>query len=202
MDRRLVLGVVGVLLLATLVAVLAFTGKEADTQPLTYEVDWPVEPGPATTRSDELEEGRNESYTFSLERPNVTQVTVELNWTDDTGEPDRFRLEVTPPNGERVSNESENGTIAFDFEFAEPPTLANVTAANESQAREEVANMSTSQGQGSWEVTVTLVQAPGRQPVSGAPQIETEPDGSNSYNLTFAHEAFRAEISDPRPPGT
>lgn len=200
MDQRFVLGGVAIVLLATLVGVLALTGDEAETEPLVYEVSWPVEPGPAETRSDELQEGRNETYTFPLERPNVTRVSVELNWTDDTGEPDRFRVRAAPPNGSAVTNESTNGTIVLTFDVGDTPDLSNVTAENESQARREADSRSTLAGQGPWQVKVTLVEAPGRQPISEAPDLETEPDGSNSYELTFAHEAFRAELSDPRPP--
>lgn len=202
MDRRLVLAAAALVLLAGLVGVLAFTGGDSQSQPLAYDVSWPVEPGPSRMRSGELQEGRNDSYTLELDRENVTQVSVELNWTDDVGEPDRFRLWVLPPNASAASNESTNGSITLAFDYPTLPDTETITAPNRSQAREHAMEYSTSEGTGDWSVRVTLVNAPGRQPVPDAPQLETEPDGSNSYNLTFSHDAFRAEIGQPGPPGT
>lgn len=200
MDRRLVFGGAALLLLMALVGVLAFTGGEADATPLAYDVEWPVEPGPATLRSDELEEGRNDSYDFELDRQNVTQVTVQLDWEDDVGRPDQFRLEVTPPNGTPVANTSRNETINLTFPLQEVPGSTVVEATNRSQARDRLAEEATSAGQGTWQARISLEDAPGRRPVSEAPQLETEPDGANSYNLTFAHRSFYAELGDPGPP--
>lgn len=199
MDRRVLVGAVGVVLLAALVAVLAFTGSEADGRSLAYDVEWPVEPGPATTRSGQLEEGRNDSYTFELDRPNVTEVRLQLTWEDDGGQPDRFQLRAAPPNGTAVTNASRNETINLTFELQQPPELATVEAENRSQAQQQVAQQATRAGAGVWEVEVTLEDAPGRRPVPGA-DLETEPDGSNSYELTFAHDAFHAELGEAGPP--
>lgn len=199
MDRRVLVGAVGVVLLAALVAVLAFTGSEADEGPLAYGVEWPVEPGPATTRTGELEEGRNETYSFELDRPNVTEVRLELAWEDDVGEPDRFQLRAVPPNGTPVTNASRNGTLNVTFELQPPPETATVEAENRSQARQRLDERATRAGAGTWEVQVTLEEAPGRRPVPGA-DLETEPDGSNSYELTFAHQAFHAELGEAGPP--
>lgn len=199
MDRRVLVGAVGVVLLAALVAVLAFTGSEADGRPLAYDVEWPVEPGPSTTRSGTLEEGRNASYTFELDRPNVTEVRLQLSWEDDSGDPDRFQLRAAPPNGTAVTNASRNETINLTFELQQPPGLDTVEAQNRSQAQQQVAQRATRAGGGVWEVEVTLEEAPGRRPVPGA-DLETEPDGSNSYELTFAHEAFHAELGEAAPP--
>lgn len=200
MDRRLLFGAAAVLLLAGLVAVLAFTGGEAEQTPLAYSVEWPVEPGPTTVRSDDLDEGRNESYTFQLDRANVTRVAVQLAWEDDVGRPDEFRIEVTPPNGTPVTNASRNETVNVTFDLQQAPAVSVVEATNRSEARQRLAEQATSGGQGTWQVRVTLTDAPGRRPVPEAPQLETEPDGSNSYNLTFGHHAFYAEIGDPGPP--
>lgn len=199
MDRRVMFAAAGLALLAALVAVLAFTGSEADNRPLAYGVDWPVEPGPATTRSGELEEGRNETYAFELDRTNVTEVSVQLAWEDDVGEPDEFELRVTPPDGSTATNTSRNETVNLTFDIQGPPNLGVVEAVNRSQASDRVAQEAFRDGNGTWEVRVTLEDAPGRRPVPGA-NLETEPDGSNSYELTFAHEAYHAEIGDPRPP--
>lgn len=202
MDNRVVIGAGALLLLAALVGVLAFTSDEADTQPLAYPVTWALEPGPSTTRSDTLEEGRNETYTFELSRPNVTRVTVRLNWTDDVGDPDRFRVRAVPPNGSPAVNESTNGSVTLPFDVAVVPTSSTVTGESEAEARNRTLEEATDAGQGAWQVRVTLLEAPGRRPVAEAPQLETEPDGSNGYNLTFAHRAFHAELGDPQPPGS
>lgn len=199
MDRWVWLGAAALALLAGLVAVLAFTGGEAGSTPLAYGVEWPVEEGPSTVEESELEEGRNETHTFELARANVTHVTVTLTWSDDVGQPDEFRLAVHPPNGTEIANASRNETIEIGFPLASPPQLDLVEAANRSQARERVAEEASEAGQGTWEVVVSLADAPGRRPVPGA-DLETEPDGSNTYNLTFSHRAFYAEIGEAVPP--
>lgn len=201
MDQWVWLGGATLVLAAAFVGALALTGGEADAQPLAYDVSWPVEQGPATTRSDELREGQSETYTFELERANVTNVTVVLEWEDDVGEPDTFHMEVTAPNGTTVANASANETIRFPFDVADPPELETVEATNRSLARERLADESTDEGQGTWQVEVTLEEAPGRRPIPGA-QLETEPDGGNGYQLTFAHDAFHGELGDPRPPAS
>jgi hypothetical protein len=200
MDRRLWFGVAAIALLAGLVAVLAFTGGDADATPLAYEVDWPVEQGPATVREGQLEEGRNETHKLELDRANVTRVTVRLDWTDDVGQPDEFRLWAAPPNGTPKTNASRNETVELTFAIDTPPELATVQAVNRSQARERLADRASQDGQGTWTVRVTLEDAPGRRPVAEAPDLETEPDGANSYNLTFAHHVYFAKLGDPAPP--
>lgn len=200
MDRRLVFGAAGLVLLAGLVGVLAFSGEEAETQPLVYNVSWPVEPGPAVLRTDELQENRSERYAFELNRPNVTRVTVRLNWTDDVGDADRFRVRVVPPEGQPVVNESANGSLAVRLPLATPPAVNAVSAENRSHVRSQLLDEARETGRGTWQVNVTLLEAPGRRPVAQAPQLETEPDGSSEYNLTFAHRAFHAEIASPQPP--
>jgi hypothetical protein len=200
MDRRLLLAAAALVLLGALVAALAFTGGDADTQPLAYAVEWPVDEGPTTTRNDELEENRNETYRFDLNRSNVTRVRVQLTWEDDVGEPDEFRVRVAPPNGTPATNSSRNGTINLTFELQEPPSLGVVEAHNRSQARLQVADEDEGVGRGAWTVRVTLSDAPGRRPVPGAEDVETEPDGSNSYEVSFGHETFYAELGEARPP--
>lgn len=196
----MILGAAGLVLAAALVAVLAFTGGEAEDTPLAYEVSWPVEPGPATVRSSQLDEGRNESYQFALDRSNVTEVTVRLGWDDDVGEADRFRLRVTPPNGSPVEETSRNESINLTFEFNDPPDLDSVEASNRSEANQRIRQEATDAGRGTWQAHVTLMDAPGRRPVPEASQLETEPDGSNRYNVTFAHQAFYAELGEAGPP--
>lgn len=202
MDRRLILGAAGLALLAALVAVLAFTGSQAEDQTLAYNVSWTVEPGPATTRSGELEEGRNETYAFPLDRANITEVTVQLAWQDDVGQPDKFLVEATPPGGDPLANASRNGTVNLTFPIQAPPEMGVVEASNRSQAHERIAQEAAREANGTWEIEVTLEDAPGRRPVPGASDVETEPDGSNSYELTFAHEAYHAELGEPHPPAT
>lgn len=196
----MLLGAAGLVLVAALVAVLAFTGGEAEDTELAYQVSWPVEPGPATVRSSQLDEGRNESYEFELDRSNVTEVTVQLGWDDDVGQPDRFRLSVTPPNGSTVEETSRNESINLTFEFDDPPDLETVQARNSSEASQRLRQEATDGGRGTWQAQVTLEDAPGRRPVPEASQLETEPDGSNRYNVTFAHHSFYAELGEAEPP--
>lgn len=200
MDQRVWLGAAALALLAGLVAVLAFTGGDPDATPLAYGVEWPVEDGPSTVEEGQLEEGRNETHTFELERANVTEVTVWLNWTDDVGDPDEFSLEVRPPNGTPVANASTNESIELTFTLREPPQLNVVEAVNRSQAHDRVGQEAGDAGQGTWETVVSLESAPGRRPVAQAPELETEPDGSNGYNVTFSHRAFYADVGEPAPP--
>jgi len=200
MDRRVWLGAAALALLAGLVAVLAFTGGDADATALAYGVEWSLEEGPATVEEGELEEDRNRTHTFELSRANVTEVTVRLNWTDDVGEPDEFRMEVRPPNGTPITNTSRNETIETALELRPVPQLDIVEAVNRSMARQQVDQAASEEGQGTWEIQVSLEDAPGRRPVSEAPDLETEPDGSNSYQVTFSHRVFYAELGPASPP--
>lgn len=199
MDQRVWLGAAALGLALALVGVLALTGGEAEDRPLAYDVAWLVEQGPATTREDELEEGRSQTYTFDVRQANVTNVSVRLDWDDDVGQPDTFTVEVRPPEDPAAVNTSENETIDLRFAVGQAPRLAVLEATNRSQARDRVAEEASSAGQGSWEIEVTLEDAPGHRPLPGT-QLETEPDGANDYELTFTYDVFHAEIGDPRPP--
>lgn len=200
MDRRVWVAAIALLLVVTFGAVLAFTGEEADATPLAYGVDWSIDQGPSTVREDELEEGRNDTYTFELERANLTTVSINLSWEDDVGEPDRFSLWVAPPEGEPKTNTSSNETVTLRFPIQDPPALDTVEALDREEARTRLNEEASTDGQGTWRVRVTLEEAPGRRPIPQAPSLETQPDGANSYEVTFGHQAFFSDLGDPTPP--
>jgi len=202
MDRRVIVGAVAVLVLAgTLVTVLVFQSDNAEVSSLEYPVSWPVQPGAERTKSGELQENESAQHKFELSTRNVTRIAVTLEWTDDGGDPDKFELSVQPPDGEPRTNASKNETIQMTFERAEVPTVENFMAPNRSAAHDSMTDRATSQGQGNWSVEVTLTSAPGQRPIDDAPDLETEPDGSNSYELTLSHEAYRGELGEARAPG-
>lgn len=197
MERTVLVGVAGgVLLAATLVGVLYLEAGDAPEPSLAFELAWSTEQGPSATQSGTLQEGENATLPAAVQEPNVTEVEVRLVWQDDVGDRDRFRLNVTPPEGAMRTNTSRNGTVVLRFPFASVPNATQINASSRPAARELVAErFGTTAGVGNWTVQVTLVSAPGQRPVSEAPQLETEPDGENTYRLRFSYDRYVGTLS-------
>lgn len=198
MERRtVILAATGVVLLAALAGVLWAEGQEGPSPVVTFPVTWDTERTSPVTNEGELEEGESESYAFQVEQANVTTVATRLVWEDDGGGRDRFRLNLTTPQGRTFSNASANGTLALRANVTQVPTERAVNATGLAEAREQtVRRHGSTAGQGVWTVTVTLTSAPGQRPVPGS-DVEIEEDGSNSYQLVFAYETFAAQVQAP-----
>lgn len=198
MERRtVILAAAGVLLVAALAGVLWVEAEEGPEPVVAFPVDWETERSTPVTHEDELEEGGSETYEFRVEAANLTRIEARLVWEDDAGAPDRFRLNLTTPQGRTMSNESPNGTVALDADVSAVPGERTVNATGLAEARETAQRRhGTDAGQGTWTVTVTLVSAPGQRPVPGS-QLEIEEDGSNSYQLGFSYETYAAQVQVP-----
>lgn len=198
MERRtVILAAAGVLLLAALAGVLWAEGQESPSPVVAFPVTWDTERASPVTNEGELEEGESESYAFQIEEANLTTVATRLIWEDDGGGRDRFRLNLTTPQGRTFSNASANGTVTLRANVTQVPTESSVNATGLAEAREQtVRRHGSTAGQGVWTVTVTLTSAPGQRPVPGS-DVEIEEDGSNSYQLVFAYETFAAQVQAP-----
>lgn len=197
-QRRLVVSIVGgVLLVAALVGVLLAEAGDTPDPIVAFPVSWSVDNGPPETRSDTLAEGESTTYEIEVGEPNLTRVEVRLVWQDDVGRPDRFRMDLTPPQGSTQKNASRNGTVVLEVPLAPVPDAATVNATDPQEARQAaLERFQARQGVGTWTITVTLEDAPGQQPVSGAPQIETEEDGANDFQLRFTYARYGATVTE------
>lgn len=198
MERRtVILAAAGVILLAALAGVLWAEAEEGPAPVVAFPVEWSTERSTPVSHEDELEEGESETYEFPVEADNVTRIEARLVWEDDAGAPDRFRLNLTTPQGRTLSNASPNGTVAISLNVSEVPDENTVNASGLAEAREASQRRhATTAGQGTWTATVTLTSAPGQRPVPGS-EVEIEEDGSNSYQLGFSFETYAAEVQAP-----
>lgn len=201
MDRRHGAAiVVGILLAGALAGVLWAEAREGPDPVLAFPASWSTETSQPATHEDELDEGESETYTFAVTQRNLTRAEARLVWEDDSGGRDRFRVNLTTPDGQLYTNASMNGTIGLPVEVAQVPEASTVNGTDLAAARQRAQDRYASTlGQGTWTVQVTLESAPGQRPVPGQ-EVEVEGDGSNSYQLQFAYETYAVEL-DPRPVG-
>ncbi|MDX1611499.1 MAG: hypothetical protein R3185_03955 [Candidatus Thermoplasmatota archaeon] len=193
-----VAAVAGVLVLG-LVGVLVYEAGRTPDPSLTFPVTWSTSPAGGQERQGDLEEEENETFTFQLGSPNVTSVQVALTWTDDSGDPDRFNLSVVGPDGiEPVRRNGSNGSVVLRIPVAPVPTVEQAQGPSRDRVEASLARShASSAGVGGWQVTVGLEDAPGQRPVPQAQDLETQPDGSNSFVLTFSYTVYRAQVADP-----
>lgn len=178
---------------------LAFVGvvafQLAGTPLTAYPVEWQQATYEPVTQDGTLEEGEQRDVEFTLDRPNVTQIQASVDWTDDTGEPDRFRVTLVAPNGSRVARDDGTaGPIEATEVLTEVPDRETIRATSQKAARRQlVSDHATSPG-GTWTVTVELVEAPGTQAPAGGP--ETQEDGANDFSLSVEVGTYRATVGD------
>lgn len=196
MDRKVLLGIVaGVLLVGTLVGALVIEANNSPDPVLSFPVEWSTDSSIAADEQGTLNEGENETYAVPIDRSNLTEVEVRLVWEDDSGDRDKFELAVQGPGGPQRTNASRNGTVVIETFVGTVPTTGEVNATDRDQARQQLAaRHSTDQGRGVWSIDVRLVDAPGVRPVSEAPDLETESDGQNDYQLRVTYHRFHGEI--------
>ncbi len=195
----MVVGIVGgAVLLAGMIGVFVYEAQNAPAPSLTFPVRWSVDDGSQVQRNGELEEGQEQDFGFNLSRPNATSVQIRLTWQDDVGQPDRFNLTITNPATQQTETfSSTNETISVTYPLNPVPEVANVTATDASQARQMLTEEHTSRlGQAIWPATVTLVSAPGQRPIPQAGSIETQPDGQNSFQISFSYDAYRGTVQE------
>lgn len=193
-DRDTVVGLVGaVVLIAAMAGVFFYERAQFDE----YTVSW------STTEAASFEEagsalnaGASAEHAFTVDPDPVARVRVVIQWTDDVGNPDRFRVDVAGPDGLEGSADGESGEFEVVVPVSEAPSTTTAPGRSAEDAEAQAAlGASTDAGQGDWTVTVTLLSAPG-QPVAGG--VESQADGSNDYALTFVVEAWDATV-EPGP---
>lgn len=197
MGRGLLVLVLGGLALAA--GFVSATWWESSQRPapvVEFPVSWSTELSPSVVHDGHLEEGNNESYAFTVRDANITWTETRLVWEEDSGETSTFRVNVTSPWGETWTNETNDEIVVVEVHVAEVPGASSVNATSQAEATDSAYNRFVSvRGQGTWEVEVTLVEAPGQRPVPGS-DVETQPDGDNDYQIQFRYETYQASVED------
>lgn len=163
MNRDVVVGI------AWAVGLVLVMGGVFTYEYLTYDPG-PLEPVETVeTQKGTLDEGNSRDYTFAVVGENLGTIQVELTWTDDLGDADRFELTVLDGAGEEVARQGANsGVIEVMIPIEEAPASGSMPDAWE--------------GELTWTVQVNLLSAPG---AAGPVGPLDEADGSQSYSLTF-----------------
>jgi hypothetical protein len=119
-------------------------------------------PEPVTTevlsRSGYTNEGQSSQEKFGLGYPLVTMVKIELKWTDDYGNNDVFKLELSREDAALGQEQGSTGGITIEVNAGTDENLA-----------------------GNFTATVTCISAPGV--VSPSP---VDRDKGNSWDLTVS----------------
>lgn len=200
----MVIGIIGGLaLVAGLVVVFAYEASTTPEATLVYPVTWSVQEAGASERTAELEEDEAAAFQFNVSARNLTTVRILLAWEDDVGQPDRFNLTVVDPfTGQTRTRSATNGSIPLVYTLSSVPDVGNLSAPDRGRAQERLNQDHARQaGTGSWQVTVRLEDAPGQRPVPAAEELETQPDGANSFSLSIRYNAYAAQVGAPRAPG-
>lgn len=179
---------VGALLIAAMVGLFFYERAQFGE----YPIEWQVTEAGTVSDAGELEAGGEDSFTYTVLVDDLHRTRARLSWTDDVGEPDRFKLELRGPDGEIVaSQEADTGSIELTVEVNPLPEVASAPGRDPGDAEAQAqALYGTSSGTGDWTVVVTLLSAPGTMlPGSG---VEAQPDGSNGFDLTFAYDIYEA----------
>lgn len=156
----------------------------------SYEVRW-VERRAEKTFDGRLDEAASKPYALDLVQENLTRVDFVLSWveTEDslgTTQDDTFRLEAAAPDGAVVAGSPARGAgsvLVLRSGALNPlPEPMSVDA----DGLDRLADASSSLGQGTWRVTVTLESAgnPGGQKL----------DRGNTYVLTLVLRWYEATV--------
>lgn len=192
-----IIGIVGaVILVAALVGVFYLEGSQGGAAGGTpNEVSWTDRSLDGPELSGETEEGSSTNDTLPVPHGNLTTFDVVLTWTDDIGDPDRFRLTVTSPDGALVKEaEGESGRLNVTFpDVNTVPPETTVYGDSEDDARSKVAQQHTrTRGMGNWTVTIELVDAGDFSPIPGGPPAQE--DTSNTWELTSEITVYEPEL--------
>jgi len=198
METRHVVGAAAALaLVLALAGVLWAEAREAPEPLVGFEATWTTEAADPFTGSGELEEGESAEYAVLVPEANLTRAEARLVWEDDSGQPDRFRVNVTTSEDRLHTNASRNGTVTVSVNGSQVPEASTVEATDRDEARERAVDRYTSTvGQGTWTIQVTLEDAPGQRPVPGS-QVELDEDGSNDFQLQFDRWHYQVELATP-----
>ena len=192
LRRDSILGWFGLLLLAlALAGVYQFEASRGGGS--SYVVSWATlqEPGPDAHGGSRL--GQALTIPLDFAKPNLTRVTLALEWTDDVGDPDALRLTVTSPAGQTRSGEGSSGRVTLEFAPLSPvPAGLRMLAASQDEAASRLARERTNvSATGTWNATVELLSSPGASTPVG---VEVQSDGQNDWTIRSTMTTYRPGI--------
>ncbi len=183
----------GWLALALLLATIILGSLALETVRMEdYPVNWVAEESYTDTISETLAEGEATSTLAQANATGLRAFRAELTWTDDVGSADRFRLTIVAPDGTEVGQrEGQSGRITLEVPIQPPPEIDEVSARDAEEAELFARSyLDPEAGQGNWTVLVELLEAPGENTAG----METEPDGSNAFELQVRITTHHPEL--------
>ena len=185
----------------------------------TYESRFTTTTTQALTQEGYLAEGDTLMIPFQVGEPNLTKVTMKLEFVDDntsaSGErtrPDTFEIELKAPTGDvtgsvLVRSEADTGgaTGRATYEIRAPPFPREIDAASEDEARAAFGrnDPADTTHAGEWLARVSMLEAQDGdvQGVSlpGAPGAAASDEG-NTWKITITIEAYALDVEAK--PGT
>ena len=192
------------------------------TPPLTiqtYASRFPTTTTQVFTQDGYLAESDTLMVPFPVAAPNLTKVTMKLEFVDDntsaSGErtrPDTFEIELKAPTGDvtggiLVRSEANTGgaTGRATYEIRQPPFPRDIDATGEDEARAAFARNDPADAThaGEWLARVTMLEAQDGEVqgvgLPGAPGTAASDDG-NTWRITITIETYALEVEAK--PGT
>lgn len=168
-----------------------------------YRVTWDVFHQVKVDSDNTLSEGQREDRLEQLSLDNLTQIYVNITWTDelDSGlvdllDPDTFNLSVTGQDGYSDLENDNDGDIPFYFEISNvPPPLTSVEAYDLADLYSKLDGQGywTTTGRGEWRVVVIMEEA---NPDNPLPPPAIDPDTGNDYHLDFDYVYYKARVTE------
>ena len=185
----------------------------------TYESNFPTTTTQVLTQEGYLAEGDTAMIPFQVDAPNLTKVTMKLEFVDDnmtaSGErtgPDTFEIELKAPTGDvtggvLVRSEANTGGAngRASYQIREPPFPREIDAATEDEARAAFAknDPADTTHAGEWLARVSLLEAQDGDvegvPLPGAPGTAASDDG-NTWKIIVTIETYALDVAAK--PGT
>lgn len=185
----------------------------------TYESRFPTATTQVLTQEGYLAEGDTLMIPFQVDAPNLTKVTMKLEFVDDnttpSGDrtrPDTFEIELKAPTGDvtggvLVRSEANTGgaTGRATYEIRQPPFPRELDATSDAEARAAFAQNDPpdTTHAGEWLARVTMLEAQDGDvqgiPLGGTPGTATSDDG-NAWKITITAETYA--LSTEAKPGT
>lgn len=175
----------------------------------TYESRFPTTTTQVLTQDGYLAEGDTLMIPFQVDAPNLTKVTMKLEFVDANTSasgvrtrPDTFEIELKAPTGDvtggvLVRSEANTGgaTGRATYETRQPPFPRELDAASDDEARAAFArnDPANTAHSGEWLARVTLVEAQDGEVqgigLPGAPGTAASDDG-NTWKITITVETY------------
>jgi hypothetical protein len=194
---------------------------EATTAPTslrTFESRFPRETRQVLSEEGYLPEGDSVFIPFTLSTPNLTKVTMRLEFVDSntsadgrSTRPDTFEIELKAPNGDvtggvvlRSEDNTGGGHGSAVFVVREAPYPRAFEAASEADARAAFAGNDPPdmRQMGGWTARIKMVEAQDADvqgaSLPGVPGTPATSDDGNTWKMTLHAESYSLEV-EPRP---